>query len=111
MPTTLARFLPPLTLFALLAGPTPRAPAQPGPPAAARVDLAGDPLPAGALARMGTVRLREKGVAGLVALSPDGKLLASLSEAPLVRFWDADTGKEVDSLGGQYFTSLAFSPD
>lgn len=71
----------------------PRAQGQPpaidaGPPA--RVDRYGDPLPAGAVARLGTVRLRGR----YPLFSPDGKRLATASPFQL-RLWDVDTGKQV----------------
>jgi WD40 repeat protein len=58
-----------------------------------RRDLHGDPLPDGAVARVGTVRLRHIGETDRVALSPDAKMLvtSATGNQPL-RVWDAATG-------------------
>jgi WD40 repeat protein len=66
--------------------------AAPDPPA--RVDSLGDPLPDGALARIGSVRLRHSGEVGLLAFSNDSKTLFSLGSDQVFRRWDCATGKE-----------------
>jgi len=60
----------------------------------ARADFFGDPLPAGALMRMGTVRLRHHHppMQLTTAFSADGKVLASGGDDE-VRLWDLATGK------------------
>jgi WD40 repeat protein len=85
------------------------------PEPAPKVDHFGDPLPAGAVVRMGTVRFRHGGEIGQVAFSPDSKILAGASRDDSVCLWDARTGKELRRLenaangGGE--PSVAFSPD
>jgi WD40 repeat protein len=77
----------------------------------AAVDLYGDPLPAGARARLGTVRFRLADFMNAAALSPDGKLLAVSNQ--MIALFDAATGKEVRRLGTTYIgaLALAFAPD
>jgi WD40 repeat protein len=80
----------------------------------APVDAFGDPLPPGALARMGTMRLRHGSQIYTIAYSPDGKLLASGSAHGELRLWDAATGKLVQRFVdpfGSVFHVIAFSPD
>src|SRR5262249_21128492 len=54
---------------------TPPAKADPTEAKPPRTDLLGDPLPPGALARMGTVRFRLPGKVKRVAFSPDGETI------------------------------------
>jgi RNA polymerase sigma factor (sigma-70 family) len=68
------------------------------PPAAAspevRTDPRGDPLPPGALARMGTVRWRLEGPpADAMAVAPDGKTLVTVNAAKGIVVWDTATGR------------------
>jgi RNA polymerase sigma factor (sigma-70 family) len=83
----------------------------------ARVDAQGDPLPEGAILRLGSIRYRTGAGINHAALSPDGKLLAAASE-PGITLFDLATGKPrhlresavpngFDTLGSK----LAFSPD
>jgi RNA polymerase sigma factor (sigma-70 family) len=67
-------------------------PARKGPDRQPGVDAHGDALPAGAIVRLGTVRLRHGGGIDDAALSPDGKTLATLGEK-VVRLWDVASGK------------------
>ncbi len=78
-----------------------------------RLDVNGDPLPAGALARVGTSRLRhDKMVIGL-AWSSDGKYIASSGWDNLIRLWDGKTGRAVRTFEGHRAAiyGVAFSPD
>jgi WD40 repeat protein len=78
------------------------------------VDEAGDSLPAGAVARIGTVRLRQTIEVCSVAFSPDGKLLATGGRYDGVRLFDSVSGKLFRFLpakGGQGVFHLAFAPD
>jgi RNA polymerase sigma factor (sigma-70 family) len=88
-------------------------------------DLFGDPLPAGALARLGTVRLRHGTNTWSVAYSPDGRTLASSGSnyEPFLRLWDSSSGQEIRGnrtgaaatkdrvLFGHGMSAIAYSPD
>jgi hypothetical protein len=77
-----------------------------GPPAA-------DPLPEGALLRIGSPRLRHGGLVRAVAFSADGKRLASASHDHTVSVWETGSGREVHRFRGHAADVLgvAFSPD
>ncbi len=62
--------------------------------AGAKEDPLGDSLPEGALARLGTMRLRHQGEVTFVSFVPGGKLLTA-GQDNTVRLWDLQTGKEV----------------
>src|SRR5262249_9003221 len=80
-----ARLLLAASVLALAGAAPPREPLRP--------DRHGDPLPPGAVARLGSVRLRHLGLslADQLALSPAGQSLASLEWR--VRVWELRTGK------------------
>ena len=87
---------------------------------ARRTDLHGDPLPDGAIARLGTLRDNIGEISGDIVLSPDGKMITATSEwfsIPL-RLWDLKTGRVIRHLkhlenpaGHAKVCRVAFSPD
>jgi WD40 repeat protein len=81
-----------------------------------RLDLHGDPLPAGAISRLGSMRLRHLCmVVGILAISPDDSKVASVGKfgARRIRVWDRATGRLLHEFepGGFRHQSLRFSPD
>lgn len=84
-------------------------------PPAARKDLHGDPLPAHAIARIGSARFRHAGPPMEAVCSPNGKLLASWVDRPeAIYIWDAETGKQLHhfvSPEGALYPIVAFSTD
>jgi RNA polymerase sigma factor (sigma-70 family) len=99
------------------APPAPEVPAaEPEKPAAKpkpKLDADGDPLPDGAFARLGSLRLRHGSPVTSVAFSPDGKLLATGSWDNTVLIWDAATGRLIRAIHPQdgWIWGVAFSPD
>ena len=77
-----------------------------------RLDLYGDPLPEGAIRRLGSVRFRHIGGILSVDYSPDGKTIASGGRDWTARIWDAQTGEEIHrwETDGQAL-AVCFSPD
>src|SRR5262245_36490681 len=85
-------------------------------PASGR-DVHGDPLPAGAVARIGSVRFRQWEKPYSVAYSPDGRHLAlgcsNFGSDSALAIFEARTGKVVHRLPGHAHVvrAVAFSPD
>ncbi len=79
--------------------------AAPGAPA--------DPLPPGAVARLGTVRFRPGSTVASIAFAPDGRAVASGNGDGTISLWEADTGRELRVLRGHRdaVLSVAFAPD
>jgi sugar lactone lactonase YvrE len=72
-----------------------------------------DPVPPGAVARLGTSRFLNFGRVFSLAFSPDGKTLAAGSWDGVVRLWDVAGRRELRQFDRQPgpVRSLAFSPD
>src|SRR5262245_49503608 len=72
-------------------------------PASARAqavptDAAGDPLPPGAVARIGTVRFLPRPYLQQVFFTADGKTVLGRGGGDVIDFWAAETGKPVGEL-------------
>src|SRR5947207_14903789 len=87
------RLVPGLALL-LLTGTAAAASGQ-APPAA---DRHGDPLPPGAVARLGTNCFRQAAYIRSLSFSPDGKTLAAGGYLGPARLWDVATGQVVRTL-------------
>ena len=104
---------------ALLASPADKPPAPPPPgsgparadnPSAVHKDWEGNALPAGAVARVGSARLRHGRHVYHLTYSPDGKVLASVGDEVL-NLWDAASGKplaHVEIPKNEFFTKAFF---
>ncbi len=69
---------------------------------AEKLDFFGDPLPKGALARLGCVHLRHQGPATDVIFIDGDKTVVSSGHDGVIRFWDATTGKTVRTISGPW---------
>ena len=77
------------------------------------VDRYGDPLPKGAIARLGTVRFRQSLLDGSnylsrVLFSPDGRSLVTVGRQGRVSIWESGSGRLVRSIKA---TEAAIAPD
>jgi WD40 repeat protein len=89
-----ARRLLLVLLASSLAVPLPATPSPPQVKHGGPADALGDPLPAHALFRIGTVRFRHGAGVTTVFVAPDGKTVLSAGEDSTLRVWDIATGKE-----------------
>jgi WD40 repeat protein len=115
-PSRACLFVIPCFALAHAAGAEPAAPPTPnndGPAKARRVDLRGDPLPEGAVARLGAVQAGDGDAVEALAFAPDGKTLLSAHRGHDLRLWDTATGHELLRFRGHdgAVLALAFSPD
>ncbi len=80
------------------------------------MDLFGDPLPHGAVARLGTTRLRHGGLSPALVFANEGKVLISSNEDNTLRVWDLTTRKQIRGFelgkeGSTRIQAIALSPD
>lgn len=86
----------------------PTSPVQPP-----RTDRYGDPLPPGAVMRLGSLRFRNERGINHIAYSPDGRLLVTDDRRRFFQLWDPKTGQKlrrIDS-GLEDTRYFEFSPD
>jgi WD40 repeat protein len=85
---------------------------EPG-PGERGVDLLGDPLPAGAISRMGSNRWKNTSSLYDAVFSPDGTQLLTAGSGNTLVFWDVKTGVKVRQIRVKPYTSriLVYSKD
>jgi RNA polymerase sigma factor (sigma-70 family) len=89
--------------------------AAPEGPVAGGRDRFGDPIPAGAVARLGSVRFRNDGPLSVLSFSPDGRTLLTVSNESTMRLWETATGRLLREsrpvVRGLSIQAAAVSPD
>jgi WD40 repeat protein len=78
-----------------------------------RTDIAGDPLPDGAISRIGTIRYRVRGWHQQVFFSADGDTVIAKGEESVLKLFDVETGKILAEIKVHDLTnwSADLSPD
>ncbi len=75
------------------------------------IDALGDPLPAGAMARLGSNRFRVSGFTRALAFGPEDRSLVAYVAGGTVVTWERGTGKELRRFEVPANYYVAFSPD
>lgn len=70
-------------------------------------DAFGDPLPAYARLRLGTLRFRQGSAISSLRYLPDGKTLVSVGSDQVMRFWEASSGKQLYRFGAPVTANAA----
>jgi RNA polymerase sigma factor (sigma-70 family) len=66
---------------------------------AVATDAQGDPLPPGAIARLGTIRWRHASAVYFISMLADAKTVVSAADDRYVRIWDLASGKQLHRFG------------
>ena len=73
-------------------------------------DLYGDPLPPGAIARLGTIRFRSGRFPSGLAFLPDSKTFVTVSREDIgIQFWEAETGRLLREISVEPMTVEGFA--
>jgi WD40 repeat protein len=114
-------FLSFITWAVLLASVSDEPPAPMGPRASGRKDVWGDALPPGAMARIGTVRLRHPETINGIVFLRDGRTVVTTAHEhgrfgktmDVLRFWDVSSGTLLRSIKGDSWGAgqLILTPD
>ncbi len=76
-----------------------------------KAERLGERLPDGAIARMGSTRLRHGDAVSFAAYTPDGRALVTAGRDQMVRLWDLATGKEIRCFAwGEAEKDIALDP-
>ena len=108
-----------LSFFLIFLVGEPARPDSPDPKTPARTGLSGDPLPKGAIARLGTLRFRHADPVTAIVFARDGKTLFSASGGEgsrdnTIRQWALPDGREIRRFVGHrngIILCIALSPD